>query len=1148
MILEELDLLSAPGLPGKIMLADLRPGLVLLVGPNASGKSTIGRTLRGTLWPEHAMPTVDARTRWRRTPGGPLLRATLVFGRTAWDGEAPGIPAELAAAWSLTLEDMLRGDASSDREIARRVQTQLAGGYDLSAIGPAQGPRIRPVPSIHKPFDEASQELRRLLAATDELAVQEARLTELELQAKTAAEAPAKLETVRKARRRLKVRRRLGELRGELAALPPEVATLPPRADETAQELVEESRKRWEEHAGRERRRAATRVATDKLAFPGGDPGEAVVNDLVARSRRLVDAQREVNDQEHALDLLRGCRDEAASQVWTPSSPPDLPSSSALEGLCSASAKLASARAVMGGLPAPTEGGDPLTDPAREALGAARSLLRQWLSTPREVVVAAGLRPNTTVALGLGALGLCLAAVGTLLAVLASPGPGLMTLAVGLAFAGGALGLWFGPGLATPAPPAPRADVEALERRYERHDYPPVDSWSASTVEAVLDDIDARLRADEQAVAAAREGGHRRDERRRASERVAALERELSATAATFGLSEEMSGLSLSIQADRILSLAHSRQEHAAAAKALEGAQERFERDLAACRDAIAALGVDGLPAVDSANASLQAAEAIQRRRDSWITESGRLRDAEVELEHAARELEAAERKRDAHLKACGVGLEELESLRDLTASRAVFEELQTERGDLERELGRLDADVPADLPQDDTALVAEEEHLEAFGGELARLMDQISAIRQQVESATRGHTIRETLVRKEAALDKLVADRDTHLELCASAALVAWLRRQRSEAAVPGLLERARRWFLRFTRNRYELLVVDAGRFEALDTHTHRQQSLSELSAGTRIQLLLAARLSFVEHIEQGGAKIPLFLDEVLSTTDPVRFEAVASSILELAADGRQVFYATAGGTEAAAWSRVAEERGFDAPQLVVLGAAEPNGSWESVPTLPDEAPDPPSPEGHDAISYVAALGLQRPGLQDPIERWPLVLVLHDRLDAAVAALGLGVRHVGQLALAEKGLSLPLSDEDLALARARLRALSGAMDATRIGRGKRVTWQAVAESDAVSSTFAERVREQLVTHRDDAGAFVAAVRGLSSFRTNRADQLEAHLVDVGVLDPRDTLSEEAVVERTQITCRDDIEAGRLTLADVEALGRWLRKVVAIDA
>ena len=49
MFVERLDLRAAPGLASPIALSELRQGLVILVGPNASGKSTIGRTLRGTL-------------------------------------------------------------------------------------------------------------------------------------------------------------------------------------------------------------------------------------------------------------------------------------------------------------------------------------------------------------------------------------------------------------------------------------------------------------------------------------------------------------------------------------------------------------------------------------------------------------------------------------------------------------------------------------------------------------------------------------------------------------------------------------------------------------------------------------------------------------------------------------------------------------------------------------------------------------------------------------------------------------------------------------------------------------------------------------------------------------------------------------------
>ncbi len=46
MWIQRLHLRHAPGLPDGVALADVRPGLNVVVGPNASGKSTLARALR----------------------------------------------------------------------------------------------------------------------------------------------------------------------------------------------------------------------------------------------------------------------------------------------------------------------------------------------------------------------------------------------------------------------------------------------------------------------------------------------------------------------------------------------------------------------------------------------------------------------------------------------------------------------------------------------------------------------------------------------------------------------------------------------------------------------------------------------------------------------------------------------------------------------------------------------------------------------------------------------------------------------------------------------------------------------------------------------------------------------------------------------
>ncbi len=81
---------------------------------------------------------------------------------------------------------------------------------------------------------------------------------------------------------------------------------------------------------------------------------------------------------------------------------------------------------------------------------------------------------------------------------------------------------------------------------------------------------------------------------------------------------------------------------------------------------------------------------------------------------------------------------------------------------------------------------------------------------------------------------------------------------------------------------------------------------SLEELSSGTRVQLLMAARLAFIETMEQ-GPQLPLILDETFANSDDVRARAVMDATIEICRRGRQVVYFTARHEEVAQWeSRV--------------------------------------------------------------------------------------------------------------------------------------------------------------------------------------------------------------------------------------------------
>src|SRR5690606_18107745 len=155
--------------------------------------------------------------------------------------------------------------------------------------------------------------------------------------------------------------------------------------------------------------------------------------------------------------------------------------------------------------------------------------------------------------------------------------------------------------------------------------------------------------------------------------------------------------------------------------------------------------------------------------------------------------------------------------------------------------------------------------------------------------------------------------------------------------------------------------LELGADGFTARDTRTGAPRALDELSDATRIQLLLAARVAHVEALEGDGPALPLLLDEVLSTTDPSRFRAIAEALLELAAAGRQVGYRTGDLDEAAAGVEAGRALGHPEPRLFDLGEAGAARPAEALPPV-EPAPAPPSPEGLDAHAYARRLGVPAP------------------------------------------------------------------------------------------------------------------------------------------------------------------------------------------
>ena len=368
------------------------------------------------------------------------------------------------------------------------------------------------------------------------------------------------------------------------------------------------------------------------------------------------------------------------------------------------------------------------------------------------------------------------------------------------------------------------------------------------------------------------------------------------------------------------------------------------------------------------------------------------------------------------------------------------------------------------------------------LAGTAVRLSDEIGSIRTLVAEARKGDACEKLLAQRDAAIDTLAQRRDERFAATAGSVLLEEIRNEYDRASKPEVLRRAERLFAKFTGNRYALELnqdEEPPVFHAVEASSGRRRTPVQLSEGTRIQLLLAVRLAFASGLDQ-GRRVPLFLDEVLTTSDPERFEAIARSLaVTVEEEGRQVFYLTSNPSDTARWNRVLEDEGRRALHAVDLGAVRDLAAAASAEDLVAERPqEPPSPEGLDAADYGLLLKVPPVDVDRSAGELHLFHLLNDDLPLLHRLVAMGVKTVGQWKLlAERGEAATLFGEATA---ARLSALAvlyeAFLRARRIGRGRRVDMDALRRSGKVSPVYLEKFPSLLDDLDGDAGRLMETI------------------------------------------------------------------------
>jgi hypothetical protein len=314
----------------------------------------------------------------------------------------------------------------------------------------------------------------------------------------------------------------------------------------------------------------------------------------------------------------------------------------------------------------------------------------------------------------------------------------------------------------------------------------------------------------------------------------------------------------------------------------------------------------------------------------------------------------------------------------------------------------------------------------------------------------------------------------------------------------------------------------------------------VGELSLGERAQLLMAVRIAFIEQDE--SIQLPLLLDEAFGTSDDIRTSVIVDTVVEIARQGRQVFYFTARRDEICKW--IAHLQASDVPHKVIDLAEVKRISVAGAIPLPSPSvafSKVPSPDGMDYESYGRALHV--PGLDpgapthDDVHLWHLLqdpLELHECASQGLVAWG-QLRTLKKFSADGTAIGSNGVYERAAVA---AKAVAAACEACRVGRGKPVDRRVLQDSQCVSRTFIDELSDLAREQNGDAKAILAALEDgkVARWRSSSTQTLREYLETNGYLTEEAPLSSNELRAHVITAVVDDVNAGRIDLKSIDRI------------
>ncbi len=1151
MRLKRLHIRTLPGIEPGFTFEPPDAGINIVTGPNAIGKSSLARALGYLLHTQKNDPvalSLEAEfegdeTAWRVVRNG----SQIIWHRDGRSTSPPALPgAGQTGLYRLSMESLLDSD-DQDRDLARELRNSLRGGFDLDALRTELGARF--AQNDQKNLRNAEKALRQAEAEYDALERQEREeLPRLERELKAAQEAQERLKRLQHGLDLHKAIQAKKSCEEQLNAYPPDMDRLRGGERDDLAKLEQREKSLLEKLRDQQRQLRAAEAVLEQTGLQDSGPDPEDMDAMESRLQSLGQKLARRNNARVAREQAAAGLKQALEPFNNDGKPPRLDEEDIKQAeeiavpLIKEQHKRETLQLKL------DQAGQPPDETEINKLYEAGSALREWLAASAGESQVQPESPNrwlrgafwgALTASGIAAvLALVQQAWPAVLALMEQGWP--VALTVGLVAL--SIALW---GLMQRQRPVAGSTAGNAKQRFIRTGLNEPPEWTAAIVEEYLRaEIDKRHSALVLQREHAAQAGGLRAELDKVESDITRLHASKQEAAARLGFDPALPSISPDIFLQYCRQLLEAQSRHAQATAELAEVERDIADDIGSVRDFLA-------PWVSTD-------EDIHRLQASFRNLKRRFDDAQgarKDITHNKHEIQSSEdaiKQSRADIEAVftqcklepGAHIELYQRLEGLEQ----WKEKRKDLYDAENEEKRIRSLL---LSHADIIRNVDEDKLAALETEFAKAAEQADKhtelLRQQTEITTRladagkEHKLSQARASLDSARATLQDKREQAWLYETTELLLNDVEQAFHSENEPEILSRARKLFRNITANAFDLQLDKDDTFFARDLKQEAPRQVSELSSGTRMQLLLALRMAWLEAQEQGGETLPLFLDEALTTSDEERFAEMVKSLERLAyAQERQIFYLSARRHERALWKQAT---GNELPTIDLADVRFPRQARASHEYDISPPSSLPSPEGQTPEDYASALGVPpfNPHLEPGATH--LFYLLRDNLDLLCQLMeNWRIASLGQLEglLNSDAVSAAIADSELqSRLRHRLKTVRAWITLWSRGRGRPVNRIALEQSGIVSETFMDRLSDLAGTVNEEGKTLVEALRAgkVSRFQSSKIEELERWLADEGYIEQEPVLSAD---ERRRLTLQQVMSVPNADVEDANRVITWL--------